>query len=243
MIASEDSIAAANASTDTDKVSSYTAPNSPMSRKEYLGKETEMHTAALCRTISGTMASTRTFLQLIRKSLQHENLDSTMALHHLWTELEELFVMANETKALPIGALERQRDGTSLYHSSAMDGTIHHLHGALGNSQENADIQSRFNIQTHTQEESGNIEKQNIDRLKADLEVKTKALRHEVQKNSDLSATVAELRHAEHVAKLDAEKVGKQLIAMKEKMKDQSATYMNASTVCSRHCARILVSD
>ncbi len=112
-----------------------------------LKQEVEKHAARLTNTISATIMNTRQLLELLRKSMEKENLTDAKIIEHLWAELEQLFTAAQETRAAIPTFIEKQRNSTSLYYASMMNETMQENQEELNIQNKKLNIQSSLIIE------------------------------------------------------------------------------------------------
>lgn len=123
-IATKDQIAATTSSSDFALVTQNADAELAVAQGNSLKKEVDKHAAKLTRTMSSTMTNMRRLLELIRESLQGNNVADMKTLEELWAELEQLFAAANEAKLALPAFLQKQSNNMSLYHASMMNEMI-----------------------------------------------------------------------------------------------------------------------
>lgn len=124
VIATEDQVTATESSTDLEKTPTNSDAELAWARGKTLKEEVEQHSATFAGILSNVVVNTRRMLELIRKSMLEDGLQSTTALDDLWLELEQLFAAANDAKTALPHFLEKQRNNMSLYHNSRLNETI-----------------------------------------------------------------------------------------------------------------------
>jgi chromosome segregation ATPase len=88
-----------------------------------LKDEVEKHSTKFATTVSATVTNTRKLLKLIREALNKDDAPALEMVEELWTELEQLFDAARQSKdALP-SFMEKQRNNMALYHATVMNET------------------------------------------------------------------------------------------------------------------------
>lgn len=122
-IATKEQIAATHHEPAVEMVAQKAVAELAIAQGNNLKEEVEKHSATFARTVSTTVTNTRELLELIRAALNKDDAPALKTVEDLWTELEQLFDAARQSKdALP-DFMEKQRNNMALYHASLMNET------------------------------------------------------------------------------------------------------------------------
>lgn len=165
-IATKQQIAAAESTREVAQVVSFemTPPAAELAMEQgnALKNQVEEHTMKFSRAVSSAMTNTRQLLTLLRESTP-----GSEVVDNLWLELEQLFEVANTAKAVLPEFMKKQRDNTSLYHSSMMNEIIRETQQEL--NLQHKKVNTQHNLILEQQDAFQNYKSQATSKLK-DLE-------------------------------------------------------------------------
>ncbi|KAL6708611.1 hypothetical protein ACN47E_002592 [Coniothyrium glycines] len=236
IIATKEQIAAAAVVTELEAPSNSDAELA-VDRGHALKEQVDKHATQFSRSISSAVSNTRRLLELIRESVQKENVQSTKALDDLWVELEQLFAAANDNKAAVFTFMEKQRDNMSLYHASKLNETIRETQEELNMQHRKVNIQHNlilehqeayrdYKAQTATKLEELTELKERVSRLTLEKgNFRTEIDKYRLLLESELSTKVEDARKAEAL-----QKELKTLATVKQQLVSESDTLRHLVT-------------
>lgn len=203
-----------------------------MEQDTVLKKQIEDHTAKATRAVSRAITNTRQLLGLLRESTP-----GSEVVEDLWKELEQLFEIANDTKAALPEFMEKQRDNMSLYHSSMMNETIRETQDELNlqhkkvNTQHNLILQQQEAFQQYKAQTGSKLDDlENFQERVSRLTLEKGNFRTEVDKYKELLNREVAAKADDAKTTVRLQKEVEKLVSLKEQLQVENEVLCKKTT-------------